>query len=330
MLYPLYSQLIKNYELLCNQVKQIRSTKLPQIMIVSKYVSLEELFVHLYNGCTIIGENYVQGAQDKYLTLSLLIVLIYTDQLLPFIKLLQDSSFNSELVKNNLLALAKYLNKQISDLDNKGQSHLDIRMERLIKNLSSCSVENLYHNLHQLNFIIHYSQQLNSQTIQKQLLNNLLNLEWHILGYLQSRKIKDVVKFATHLDSVSNSKTLHKLEKELSTINRKMNILIQLSPFATENNPLRNGCTEEEVFALYKYCTDNCPHLIIKGLMFVASTENRPEEYARAEQVFIKLQKLNPDMIDTFSAGMSDSIEIALKHNSTCIRIGSLLFKKEI
>ncbi|RIY35261.1 alanine racemase [Psittacicella gerlachiana] len=282
----LQEKLTKNLQEVKKYLASITS-QIPKLMVVSKYATTEQLFVHIVNNCLLIGENYVQEAQRKFTSLQLIqIVLQDQDKYQVYFELIKQQDFSK---LNSLL-----------DIDFLDQTWQDI------------------------SFILNYQDQLRNQSFYQQVISNLNSIQLHIIGNVQSRKIDQVAQFAHSIDSISNEKSLLKLAKSLEKYQRSMEILIQLkSNLADGEN--RAGCTEEEVYKLAEV-TSQFPRIKLKGIMFIASTQNQAQEYEKAKAVFKKLKELHPS-VQTLSMGMSDSLEIALAHGSTQVRIGSALFK---
>ncbi|RIY31103.1 hypothetical protein CKF54_07610 [Psittacicella hinzii] len=174
-------------------------------------------------------------------------------------------------------------------------------------------------------FLRNYKNLLQDNDFYQELKGNLSKVKLYIIGNVQSRKLKEVCSFADGIASISTEKSILKANTYATDSKRKLDILLQLkSPLVNQDN--RAGASEEEIYNLAKQLK-SLDNLKLKGLMFIASTDNKVEEYEFAQKVHQKLLEIEPNAT-TLSMGMSDSLEISLKYGSTQVRIGSAIFKE--
>ena len=152
-----------------------------------------------------------------------------------------------------------------------------------------------------------------------------LPYEFHYIGKLQTNKIKDIVPRVTLIHSVSRLKELKEINKECEKINKKISILIELH---LTNEDSKNGINLLDLDTLIKE-TQNYPFITLKGFMCMGPNDidlcKTEEVFCQAHDIFIKYKKTYPS-IDTLSMGMSNDYELAIKHGSTLIRLGTILF----
>lgn len=152
-----------------------------------------------------------------------------------------------------------------------------------------------------------------------------LPYEFHYIGKLQTNKIKDIVPRVTLIHSVSRLKELKEINKECEKINKNINILIELH---LTNEESKNGINLLDLDTLIKE-TQNYPFITLKGFMCMGPNDidlcKTEEVFSQAHDIFIKYKKTYPS-IDTLSMGMSNDYELAIKHGSTLIRLGTILF----
>ncbi len=152
-----------------------------------------------------------------------------------------------------------------------------------------------------------------------------LPYEFHYIGKLQTNKIKDIVPRVTLIHSVSRLKELKEINKECEKINKKISILIELH---LTNEDSKNGINLLDLDTLIKE-TQNYPFITLKGFMCMGPNDidlcKTEEVFSQAHDIFIKYKKTYPS-IDTLSMGMSNDYELAIKHGSTLIRLGTILF----
>ena len=162
-----------------------------------------------------------------------------------------------------------------------------------------------------------------------------MDIEWHMIGHLQTNKVKYITPFVQLIHSVDSRKLLVEINKQGQKCDRVINCLLQIH-IATEETKF--GFSEEEVVKLIKEVSPSTfPFIKILGLMGMASfTENANqvrEEFKRLKSLFEKLKSASlPENIvmKELSMGMSSDYKIALEEGSTMIRIGSDIFGERI
>lgn len=156
------------------------------------------------------------------------------------------------------------------------------------------------------------------------------DIEWHMIGHLQSNKVKYMAHFVHLIHGVDSFKTLKEINKQALKHNRIINCLLQLK-IAKEDTKFGLPITEIETI-ISSNELKNLKNINIKGFMGMASfTDN--EVIVRSEFRFLKnkfkiLQKFkhfnfNPSII---SMGMSSDYKTAIEEGSTMIRVGSSIF----
>lgn len=157
------------------------------------------------------------------------------------------------------------------------------------------------------------------------------DIQWHLVGHLQTNKVKYVAPFVSLIHSVDSLKLLHEINKQGCKINRIIPCLLQVH-IATEETKF--GWNRQELMAAVEHdLFADLPFVTIEGLMGVASlTEDTTQieaEMQGLEDLFIHLQQralpVNMRMKE-LSMGMSSDYPIALRHGTTLVRIGTTLF----
>lgn len=154
--------------------------------------------------------------------------------------------------------------------------------------------------------------------------NKNLNIKWHFIGRIQSNKIKYIVKFADLIQSVDSVEIAELINKEAQKNNKIQNILLQFN-ISFENQ--KGGFNLYDYKNIYEQIL-KMKNIKIKGLMGIASNS---EEKNLIENEFEKLNKIFKDInlefdknkISILSMGMTSDYELAIKHGSNMIRIGS-------
>lgn len=152
------------------------------------------------------------------------------------------------------------------------------------------------------------------------------DIEWHLIGHLQSNKVKYIAGFVAMIESIDSEKLLKEVDKEALKNNRKINVLLQVK-IAKEDTKF--GLTTDEAKNIFnQYLEGNFPNIEIKGLMGMASfvddeTQIR-EEFSILKNLFDELSQLKP--LETLSMGMSGDFPLAIECGSNSVRVGSAIF----
>jgi pyridoxal phosphate enzyme (YggS family) len=157
------------------------------------------------------------------------------------------------------------------------------------------------------------------------------DIEWHLIGHLQSNKVKYIAPFVSLIHSVDSFKLLQEINKQGEKNNRVIPCLLQFH-IAQEETKFGLSFEEaEEILQSKEFVEMN--HVSIQGLMGMASfTEDEEQvrdEFRTLHNYFAILKsnyfKYNPDF-KVVSMGMSGDYKLAIEEGSTMIRVGSSLF----
>jgi pyridoxal phosphate enzyme (YggS family) len=140
----------------------------------------------------------------------------------------------------------------------------------------------------------------------------------HMIGKLQTNKVKFAVQIFDYIHSVDSAKLAKKIADEQNKINKKIKIFLQVN---IGDEDQKSGINKNQVDQLVSYCKKINLDLI--GLMCIPPANIDPENY------FIEMNKLNETLgFSELSMGMSSDFLKATKHSSTYVRIGSSIFGK--
>jgi len=140
----------------------------------------------------------------------------------------------------------------------------------------------------------------------------------HMIGKLQTNKVKFAVQIFDYIHSVDSAKLAKKIADEQNKINKKIKIFLQVN---IGDEDQKSGINKNQVSPLVSYCKKINLDLI--GLMCIPPANIDPENY------FIEMNKLNETLgFSELSMGMSSDFLKATKHSSTYVRIGSSIFGK--
>lgn len=152
------------------------------------------------------------------------------------------------------------------------------------------------------------------------------DIEWHLIGHLQTNKVKYIVGFVAMIESVDSEKLLKEIDKEAAKSNRKIKVLLQVKIAKEET---KFGLTIDEAKAIFdEYLLGTFPNIEIKGLMgmasFVDDESQIREEFSVLKNLFDELSQLKP--LETLSMGMSGDFPLAIESGSNSVRVGSAIF----
>lgn len=153
------------------------------------------------------------------------------------------------------------------------------------------------------------------------------DIQWHMIGHVQTNKVKYMAPFVDLIHTVDSLKLLREINKQAAKHDRIINCLLQIKIAEEEH---KFGLDHQDALLLLaKDIQATLPHVSIVGLMGMASfTDNKTQ----IETEFKKLSTLHKEFIKQhpqltiLSMGMSSDYTLALDHGSTMVRIGSSIF----
>lgn len=153
-----------------------------------------------------------------------------------------------------------------------------------------------------------------------------IGLRWHMIGQVQRKKARSIVSWADVVESVDRIPLAQALSAAALAQGRDLEVLIQVSLDAEEAEG-RGGCPPGEVPELVETILA-APGLHLGGVMAVAPHPGDPDEaFARLSRVREMVLAAAPEAT-TVSAGMSDDLEVAIRHGATQVRIGGAILGK--
>jgi len=152
-----------------------------------------------------------------------------------------------------------------------------------------------------------------------------LNLEWHLIGHLQSNKARIAAAAFDWVQSVDRIKLVAELARHRPSDRPPLNVLVQVN---IDDEASKSGCQPDDAIALADMIAAE-PRLLLRGLMAIPApdphTQQRCEAFRALKQLFDALAARYPS-IDTLSMGMSEDFELSIAEGATMVRIGTALF----
>lgn len=163
------------------------------------------------------------------------------------------------------------------------------------------------------------------EALQKQAELADLDIEWHLIGPLQSNKCREAARHFDWVQSVDRAKLVPLLARERPIDRPPLNVLVQVN-IGDEDS--KSGCAPDAVATLAALIAGE-PRLRLRGLMAIPAPwpdpERRRHDFALLRALHAATRAAHPG-IDTLSMGMSDDFELAIAEGATMVRIGSALF----
>ena len=157
-----------------------------------------------------------------------------------------------------------------------------------------------------------------------------MDIEWHMIGHLQTNKVKYIAPFVALIHSVDSVKLLAEINKQGKKINRVIPCLLQLH-IAKEDTKF--GLSEQEVLDLLQNFPPTFTNVQIVGLMGMATFIDNPQivkdEFRGLKRFFDKLQQIPSTeylSLKELSMGMSADFNIGVEVGSSLVRIGTAIF----
>ncbi|MCQ4140218.1 MULTISPECIES: YggS family pyridoxal phosphate-dependent enzyme [Chryseobacterium] len=152
------------------------------------------------------------------------------------------------------------------------------------------------------------------------------DIQWHLIGHLQTNKVKYIAEFVDTIQSVDSEKLIREINKEAAKHNRTIKVLLQVK-IAEEESKFGLDINEaKDIFE--QYLSGEFQNIEITGLMGMATfTDDKDQvkkEFLNLKNLFDELNQLKK--LETLSMGMSDDFPIAIECGANSVRVGSAIF----
>ena len=154
------------------------------------------------------------------------------------------------------------------------------------------------------------------------------DIHWHMIGHLQTNKVKYIIDKAELIHSVDSLKLAEPIEKEAAKHDLIADILVEVNVAEEES---KFGMKMEEVIPFVEKVSA-FPHVRVRGLMTIAPFVEDPEEnrsiFADLHKLYIDIKKKNHDndTVSVLSMGMTNDYEVAIEEGATMVRVGTGIF----
>lgn len=157
------------------------------------------------------------------------------------------------------------------------------------------------------------------------------DIHWHLIGHLQTNKVKYIAPFVDLIHSVDSLKLLQEINKQAEKNNRIIRVLLQ---FHIAEEETKFGLDLEEASTMLESTSFSaCKNIDVCGVMgmasFVEDEEQVRSEFRHLKSIFNRLKEsyfADKDSFSEISMGMSGDYQLAIEEGSTMVRVGSTIF----
>ena len=150
---------------------------------------------------------------------------------------------------------------------------------------------------------------------------------WHLIGHLQSNKVRHALELFDFIHSVDSAKLADRINFIADDIGASPHILLEVNVSGEKS---KSGMKPEDVEPTIRHIMESCPRITLEGLMTMAPFSDDPED---ARPYFRRLRELRDELeknlgigLPRLSMGMSGDYEVAVEEGATWVRLGTVLF----
>lgn len=153
-------------------------------------------------------------------------------------------------------------------------------------------------------------------------------IHWHLIGHLQTNKVKYIIDKVDMIHSVESLKLADEIEKRAAAKDLTMDILVEIN---IANEDSKFGILPEDAEGFIRELAQK-KHICVRGLMTVAPFVENPEEnreyFRQMKQLLVDInaKKIDNVEMDMLSMGMTGDYEVAIEEGATMIRVGTGIF----
>ena len=154
------------------------------------------------------------------------------------------------------------------------------------------------------------------------------DIQWHMIGHLQTNKVKYIVDKVKLIHSVDSLRLAEVIEKEAEKHDRTVDILLEVNVAEEES---KFGVRTSEILSLAEKVVQ-LPHIRLRGLMTIAPFVENPEKnraiFANLHKLYVDIKEKNIDngTVSILSMGMTNDYEVAIEEGATMVRVGTGIF----
>lgn len=182
---------------------------------------------------------------------------------------------------------------------------------------------------HKVNLAIHSGIHLLGENRVQEFLSkrdeyDLTETQVHMIGHLQTNKVRQIIDKVSMIESVSSLKLAEEINRQAQKIGIVMDVLLEINIGKEES---KSGFFKEEVEEALSILSQ-MSHIQVKGMMCIPPKENAEKFFSDMAQFFIDIKQKKIDNINMslLSMGMSGDFQTAIRYHSNIVRLGTALF----
>lgn len=154
------------------------------------------------------------------------------------------------------------------------------------------------------------------------------DIEWHMIGHLQTNKVRLIVPFVSMIESVDSLRLAEVIQKETARCGRRVDVLLEIHVAAEET---KSGWDFDELLECVRLgAFGRMTDVVVRGVMGIATNTDDEmrvrSDFERLKECFETLRPYFGERFDVLSMGMSHDFRLAVECGSTMVRVGSLIF----
>lgn len=158
---------------------------------------------------------------------------------------------------------------------------------------------------------------------------NVKPVKWHMIGHLQTNKVKYIIDKVSMIHSVDSLKLAEEIDRRSAKKGIVMDILLQVNPAMEQS---KFGIASEKTGELLRTILDTCPNVRVCGLMSIVPYDENPENvrkyFAQVKNTYDKFKNIEHNRMEFkyLSMGMSHDFQVAIEEGANLIRVGTAIF----
>ena len=156
---------------------------------------------------------------------------------------------------------------------------------------------------------------------------SVMGPQWHLIGHLQSNKVRHALELFDFIHSVDSAKLAERINSIADDAGARPHVLLEVNVSGEKS---KSGMRPEDVKGVLEHISRECPRVTVEGLMTMAPFSAEPED---SRPFFRRLRELRDSLQDELgiglprlSMGMSGDYEVAVEEGATWVRLGTVLF----
>ena len=150
---------------------------------------------------------------------------------------------------------------------------------------------------------------------------------WHLIGHLQSNKVRHALELFDFIHSVDTVKLADRINLIAEDVGASPHVLLEVNVSGERS---KSGMRPEEVAPTVRRIREECPRITVEGLMTMAPFSENPEDarpfFRRLRELRDEVEQLEGVGLPRLSMGMSGDYEVAVEEGATWVRLGTVLF----